>query len=156
MSEAYQVIENFNQWIEAIDPSGGQVIARFNRIDPLLLKGGETSGASRDFWVEWLGSDEDTAPSNLTQRQAWHEYQLTVLYPDALGFKERAELMAYDRHDLALRLRNPLYYVGGTESSSDDIGIEQRIRVSDSIEEHTSEIAALVMIWRVQISESEL
>ena len=68
-----QVIQNFQWRLETLSPTHQTVGKKFKRFDPLRVSPDESSGFTRAFFVEWVGSSSDAELTDLTDRVAEHD-----------------------------------------------------------------------------------
>ena len=109
--------------------------------------------------MQWDGSDEDIDMSDMSERNAHHTYRLVIVYsvgPDGLKWTDAHDIIAQDRHDLILTLRNQGNRVGyDADNTTTDIGIMHRWRVSDDLATGNPTTWTLEQRWRCTVNEAE-
>jgi len=149
---AHRVRQNFVFRIEALTPTAtdGNLRTQFRERDPTRVDADQASGLARTFTVKWLSADEDVGITDFTTRDAWHTYEVRVAYPaDKLPYSTLQDVMLQDRHDILLALRNADNFVGfpGTGNGSTAIGLENRVRVEDELDEGDND-EVITWTWR--------
>jgi hypothetical protein len=115
---------------------------------------GDSTGRARDFVIRRRGSEEDLEPTDMSLREAWHEYDLRVSYPEAIGLEaDLADIMDQDRHDICERLRSDTYFVGITGAASQSVGLLRRWRVFDELNDD-GPVWIQTYRWRCLIRET--
>jgi hypothetical protein len=130
---------------------------RFEPMDPNVDQGKDASQWARRFWVQWRDSDEDSAATDSDRREAWHQYVLTVLYPRCVPWGDLQDMIALDRHQLRMELRDQGKRLGyDSTHTTTDIGLYQRECTGDEIDDKTDpKVHRLRMAWRCKIRENE-
>lgn len=153
----HNVRRNFEWVIRAITPTCVVNPNLFEPLNPLVDQGKDSSGWARKFWVQWTGSDNDSAATDADRRECWHQYIVTVLYPTCESWDDLQDMIAIDRHQLRLALRwddNRLGY--DADHTTTDIGLYVRQCTGDEIDDKTDPtVHRLRMAWRCKIRETE-
>jgi len=155
---AHRLYQNFKYWIEQITPTStyGNPKNRFFFVDTLRTELDETSGLTRGFSLQWLGSNEDANPTDLFDRWAEHNYQLEVGYSTKLKTETLHKLVAQDRHDLCKQLRSPTYLLGwDVNNTTTDIGLDDRVRIGDELDTSSPALWILRQQYRCLLQETE-
>lgn len=127
---------NFVAQLEGITPTYARVGRLFRLTDGLrgAALDGDSSGRARDFAVTWRGSAADKEPSDMTIREAWHDMEIVVAYPIAIGREDDLnEMIVKDRHDIIAALRLSSSYKGIPGNSTQSTGIVRRWRTADEL-----------------------
>jgi hypothetical protein len=149
------VRRNFRYQLEQITPTYTGIARAFLGLDRVrAIQPGNSSGQARDFIVKRLGAAEDIEPTCKAARFAWHDYQLDVYYPEAIGLEhDLDDVIEQDRHDVIERLRAGAYRVGYDAShTTTDVGLQHRYRVTDEIDD-SGDVWVVTYLWRCQIME---
>lgn len=155
------VLSNFQYRIEAITPTNANYKSAFVMYNPLLIAAKKSSGFERRFFVTWHGSSADSesgAPQaeNGYCRTAAHDYSVEISYPALMQYDDMLALVCDDRHDLIKQLRDADKWLGYDSShTTTDIGLWQRLRVSDELETSDNGIWTFRQRWRCLINEVE-
>jgi len=122
--------------IEALTPTESAIVAEpfdyvdSERLDPATLR-------HRSFSVQWDGSDEDAAPTDLYDRFAQHRMTLSVFYRVGVGglrVEDAHKAFLSDRHDILRCLRDPGKFDGYDDSNTATVtGLEDRRREEDEL-----------------------
>jgi hypothetical protein len=156
-TQLHNVRRNFERVMRAITPTSTISPNGFATMDPTVDVGKDASNWTRRFWVQWRGSDRDSAATDSDRREAWHEYVVTVLYPTCVPWGDLQDMIAQDRHQLHMELRaqgNRLGY--DANYTTTDIGLYQRECTGDEIDDNTDpEVHRLRLSWRCKIRENE-
>ena len=162
----HRVLQNYAWRVESISPSvsglvsGARVNGQFREYDPNKEpEPQQSTGWSRRFYVEWMGSDGDEFATDADRREAVHQIRLTVVYPVVYEWKALQMLIAQDRHEInkTLRSRGRAYVKGYNDSNtSTDIGLYLRRRRGDVVDKKTHNGVWLYIVeWDNTIRESE-
>lgn len=151
----HYVIQNYYWKIEAITPTVSE--KKFYRVDPLNVEElGDSSGAIRRFWVEWLGSGEDLGTTNFSSRDATHRFAVNVVYPTSYGTHlQLQQLIVRDRHDLIYTLRDSNLVGYSDAQSSTSIGLNSRWRTGDELQTGEPDLWILRMEFDCHVTEIE-
>mgnify|MGYP001573817011 CR=1 FL=1 len=154
----HRLIENFTYWTQALAPTNTTVRNRFEVIDPFQYPEPPTDSAGlRKFYIEYMGSAEDLAATDLDNREAWHSVRQHVWYPTCLPFNTLQMMVIQDRHDLVKRGRDSTYQKGYDSShTATDFGLMRRLRKADTINRQTGAALWILSIeWLCFSRESE-
>ena len=157
------VLENFYWRILAITPAAATTpatpAARFFELDPHTFS---LEGRVRGVVVTWLGADEEHEVDGeplvdpLTDRTAQHRFQVEVHYSRMLTHRTLMKLILQDRHDIIAALRVDSSWVGyDADHTTTDLGLFERIRESDELDEGDEEHMTWRSVWRCTIQETE-
>ena len=133
----HNVRRNFIYQLEQIVPDCASIGRRFEAVDRLRLgDDGNTTGRARDFIVRRQSAEEDRQPTDMTIREAWHEYQVRIAYPTTLGSEgDLEDIILQDRHQVCERLRDSQYFVGYSGATSTSVGLLNRYRTEDTLDD---------------------
>jgi hypothetical protein len=152
----HRVIENFYWRINGLTPTDQYKRTKFRPYNPLNEDVPENTGGLRQYYVEWMGSDEDTGATDMDNREAWHTIRVYVEYPAVLRFRELESMILQDRQDLIKELRDIANRDGYSDDfSSTNIGLIRRLRFGDELDKSNESIWRLATEWRCFIRESE-
>jgi len=143
----HRVLQNYAWRMEAISPSvsglvsGVKVNSQYREYDPLKEpEPQQSSGWSRRFYVEWVGSDGDGLATDADRREAVHQIRVSVVYPLVYEYKALQMLIAQDRHDINMTLRSRgRAYVKGYDDShtTTSTGLYLRKRRGDVLDKRS-------------------
>jgi hypothetical protein len=134
-----RAIRNIVYWMESSTPTSGIVRNRWELYDPNHRECATDSAGYRKFWVQWMGSNDDGAATDMDNREALHTIRLHVEYPTSpLEIIRLYSLIASDRHDIRKILRDQSKYSVGYKDdtgvyASTDTGIMNRWFTGDEI-----------------------
>ncbi len=158
------VLENFYWRIQAITPSYVGPARAVERFEPWDPQDGRTpttgSGWTRKFWVERIGSGQDTGATSDVLRESEHIYHTHVLYDNAKHRRTQA-IICDDRDNLAKVLRGVIgtnYRLGyDDDNSTTDIGLMKRWRGDDRTIDYLgdSAIKQVTTEWYCSVREDE-
>ncbi len=150
------IIKNFRWRIESISPTSDLVRQLFRFWDPTYEEDeDESSGFSRSFYVEWNGSEPDSAATDADRREAWHRFTVNLIYPVTLNYQDMHVLIAQDRHDVIETLRADENRVGYDDNNSTtELGLYNRYCDGDDLIKEEN-IWILAQRYRCLIEESE-
>jgi len=154
----HQVRRNFAYQLEQIAPTNTNIERRFLALDRMrMIAAGNTTGQARDFTIQRMRADEDQEPTDMSLREAWHEFELRIHYPKAIGLElDLGDIMDQDRHQICERLRNGTYYVGIASDSTLAIGLLNRVRLFDELDEDNDDngdVWVQIHRWRCLVRE---
>lgn len=133
---------------------------RFEEYDPTGRgRVAQGAGGLRKFWVEWMGSDADSAATDMDRREAFHTFRLHVEYPRCLTYANMHLLILRDRDDIltAIRDANQSNLLGyDADHTTTDIGLYSRTRTGDELNKSNPDLWRLSIQWRCKVRESEI
>lgn len=159
-TSAHLVLDNFYWRIETITPTNLTDCRNYYReIDGNTIKQDFPDGTAgiRRFFVEWTDSDSDVDATDHDNREAHHNFIVTVCYPgSSLPWRRLHKLILQDRHDLIKQLRDDDNKVGyNASNTTTDIGLMHRFRGGDELIKEEDEIWRLRIQFRCLIEENE-
>lgn len=151
-----KILQNFVWRIEQIAPTSTLETKLFRSFDPWKLKGQESSGLQRGFFVTWAGSEADLDVQDGATRTAKHRIAVSVIYAPQVPYLQVQQLVVLDRHDLLKQLRNPDSWKGYSDSNpTDELGLNSRFRTEDSLDAEDRQGWVYQSTWECTVYEVE-
>lgn len=152
------LFENFRYWIQQTTATNTKVRNKFESYDPFRVQPESSTGWLRKFYIDWQSSNEDIGATDMTAREAWHLFNVKLVYPARLPQLDMMQLITQDRHDILKTLRDPDKRFGYDAShTTTDVNLMNRIRTGDQLSlNNDAEIFDLTIQYKCLIRELEI